>query len=289
MSMEVAIGLPNTVPGTTRDQLLNFAREGEARGFSSLGSLDRLVYPNYEPLVALSAAAAVTERIRLVTGILLLPLRVNAALVAKQAASLQALSGGRFVLGVAPGLREDDYEASGVSMRERGAMMDSMLEKMKRVWAGDEFGTAGAIGPPIDEPPQLVLGGRVDASFERAARFGDGWFMGGGTPEQFGQGVTKLRDAWSAAGREGEPRAMALAYFALGPDAERLAEEDLGHYYAWLGEDVAGQIIASAATDPETVNQYVSAFEQAACDELVWFPTGSDPDQATQLADALGK
>jgi alkanesulfonate monooxygenase SsuD/methylene tetrahydromethanopterin reductase-like flavin-dependent oxidoreductase (luciferase family) len=287
--MDVAIGLPNTVPGTTRDQLLNFAREAEARDFSSLGSLDRLVYPNYEPFVALSAAAAVTERVRLVTGILLLPLRVNAALVAKQAASLQALSGGRLVLGVAPGVREDDYEAGGVSMRERGAMMDSMLEKVKRVWAGDRFGTAGAIGPPIEEPPQLILGGQVDASFARAARFGDGWFMGGGTPEQFRRGLTKLRDAWSAAGRQGEPRGMALAYFALGPDAERLAEEDLSHYYAWLGEDVAGQIVASAATDPETVNQYVSAFEEAGCDELVWFPTGSDPEQATLLADALGK
>jgi alkanesulfonate monooxygenase SsuD/methylene tetrahydromethanopterin reductase-like flavin-dependent oxidoreductase (luciferase family) len=115
--MEVGIGLPATVPGVTRDDLLEWARRADSAGFSSLGVLDRLVYPNYEPLIALAAAAAVTERIRLMTDILLLPQRANAALVAKQALTVHSLSEGRLVLGVAAGLREDDYEASGVPMQ----------------------------------------------------------------------------------------------------------------------------------------------------------------------------
>ena len=287
--MEVAVGLPNAVAGTRGDQLPRFAREAEERGFPSVGTLDRIVYPSYDPFVALSAAAAVTERIRLATTIMILPYRVNAALVAKQAASLQALSGGRLVLGVAVGARDDDYEASGVPTEGRGARMDSMLEEMKRVWAGEERGYAGAIGPPLDEPPQLLIGGSVDASFARAARFGDGWIMGATGPDQFAESLPKVREAWSAAGRDGAPRTAALAYYALGPDAERLADEDLRHYYGWLGEEVAGQIAASAATDPETVSQYVSAFEQAGCDELFMFPCGSDPEQATLLAGALGR
>jgi alkanesulfonate monooxygenase SsuD/methylene tetrahydromethanopterin reductase-like flavin-dependent oxidoreductase (luciferase family) len=287
--MDVAVGLPNAVEGTTGEQLVDFAREAEERGFPSLGTLDRLVYPSYDPFVALSAAAAVTDRIRLATTIMILPYRLNAALVAKQAASLHALSGGRLVLGVAIGARDDDYEASGLSTEGRGATMDSMLEEMERVWAGEERGYAGAIGPPVDEPPQLLIGGSVDASFARAARFGDGWIQGAVGPDQFAETAPKVREAWSAAGRDGSPRLASLAYYALGPDAERLADEDLRHYYAWLGDEIAGQIAASAATDPETVNQYVSAFEQAGCDELFMFACGSDPEQATFLAEALGK
>jgi alkanesulfonate monooxygenase SsuD/methylene tetrahydromethanopterin reductase-like flavin-dependent oxidoreductase (luciferase family) len=286
--MEVGIGLPNAVAGTTGKQLVDFAREAERGNFSSLGTIDRLVYPNYDPFVALAAAAAVTERIRLATTILIVPYRVNAALVAKQAASLQALSDGRLVLGVAIGARDDDYEASGVSTEGRGENLDSMLEEMKRIWDGEERGTAGAIGPVPDDPPQLIVGGQVEAAFRRAARFGDGWMMGGGSPDQFAEMAGKVREAWADAGRDGAPRLVGLAYYALGPDAERLADEDLHHYYGWLGE-MADQIAESAATDAEMVNQYVSAFEQAGCDELVLFPCASDPAQATLLAEALGK
>lgn len=94
--MDVAIGLPNAVPGTTGGQLVEWARRADARGFSSLGTIDRIAYENYEPLTALAAAAAVTERIGLCTSVLLGPLRLNAVELAKEALSLQALSGGRF-------------------------------------------------------------------------------------------------------------------------------------------------------------------------------------------------
>ena len=127
--MDVGIGLPSTIPGVGRDELLEWARRAEARGFSSLGTIDRIVYDNYDPLVALAAAAAVTERIRLASTILIAPYRSNGPLVAKQAASLDRLSNGRLVLGVAVGGREDDYSASGVDFRTRGRRFDEMLEQ----------------------------------------------------------------------------------------------------------------------------------------------------------------
>jgi alkanesulfonate monooxygenase SsuD/methylene tetrahydromethanopterin reductase-like flavin-dependent oxidoreductase (luciferase family) len=282
--VDVGIGLPATIPGTGRKQLLEYARRAEARGFSSLGTIDRLVYDNYEPLIALAAAAAVTERIRLATTILIAPNRLNGALLAKQAASLDRLSGGRLVLGVAVGGRKDDYEASGADFHARGRQMDEMLSQWERIWAGESFGTAGAIGPRAR--PALLFGGGADAVFERAARYGDGWVMGGGAPEQFTTGADRMRAAWQAAGRDGEPRFLALGYFALGERAEAAAQGYLRDYYAFLGE-YAGMIAGSAATDAGTVRQHVDGFAQAGCDELVMIPCDPDPGQVDLLAEAI--
>jgi alkanesulfonate monooxygenase SsuD/methylene tetrahydromethanopterin reductase-like flavin-dependent oxidoreductase (luciferase family) len=285
--MDVAVGLPATIPGVERDQLLEWARRAEARGFSSLATLDRIVYPNYEPLIALAAAAAVTERIRLMTAILIAPYRANGALVAKQAATLHHLSGGRLTLGVAVGGREDDYEASGVDFHTRGRDFDEMLATWKRVWDGDSFGTAGGVGPELPQgPPGLLIGGTADVAFERAAEHGEGWIMGGGTPDMLREGAEKTRAAWQAAGRDGEPRIAALSYFALGEGAREAADGYLRHYYEWLGE-YADMIAAGAAVDAETVKQYVAGFEDAGCDELVMFPSNPDPDQVDLLADAV--
>jgi alkanesulfonate monooxygenase SsuD/methylene tetrahydromethanopterin reductase-like flavin-dependent oxidoreductase (luciferase family) len=287
--MDIGIGLPNAVPGTSGQDLLNWARAAEEAGFSSLGTIDRIVYPNYEPLSALTAAAAVTDRIRLATTVMLGPLRRNAALIAKQALSIDAIAGGgRLVLGLGLGGREDDYAVSGVSLGERAAWMDQGLEQIRRIWSGE--GEADAkIGPrPQGAGPSLIVGGAVDASFERAARWGDGWIMGGGPPDQLAAGVEKLVAAWERHGREGQPRKMALAYFSLGPDAEQNAERYLRDYYGFLGEEVSGMIAGSAAKDPDTVRGYLSAFEGAGCDELVLFPSSSEPGQVQMLASAAG-
>jgi alkanesulfonate monooxygenase SsuD/methylene tetrahydromethanopterin reductase-like flavin-dependent oxidoreductase (luciferase family) len=287
--VDIGIGLPATNPGVQREELLAWARRAEERGFSSLGTIDRLVYPNLESLVVLAAAAAVTERIRLATDILLAPLRGNGALLAKQAATIDALSGGRLTLGVAPGARPDDYEAADVSFERRGRLMDYLLDEIRQVWAGEERGVAGAIGPPParEGGPELLIGGTIDASFRRVARFGDGWAFGGGTPDQFEEMAGKVRRAWSDAGREGSPRLVALCYFALGEGAREAAERYIHHYYAYLGDEIADQIAQSAAVDEEVARQYRDAFASAGADELVYFPCSTDPGQVDLLAEAV--
>jgi len=275
--MDVGIGLPNAVPGTEGEQLVEWAKRAESAGFSSLGTIDRVAYPNYEPMVALGAAAAVTDRIGLVTSILLAPLRHSAAVLAKQAASLNALSGGRLMLGLAPGGRHDDYTAADESFEERGARFDEMLPELREIWQDD------TVGPPGE--PRLIVGGSVDAAYRRAAEHGEGWIMGGGTPDMLEEGRAKLEDAWSAAGRDGRPRVMALAYYSLGDEAEKAAEGYLLDYYAFLGEHAQG-VAASAAKDPDTVKGYLEAFEAAGCDELLLFPCSPDPEQVDLLADA---
>jgi alkanesulfonate monooxygenase SsuD/methylene tetrahydromethanopterin reductase-like flavin-dependent oxidoreductase (luciferase family) len=214
---------------------------------------------------------------------------MNAALVAKQILSLDALAGGgRAVLGIAIGGREDDYEVSGAPMADRGAWLDAGLDQIRHIWNGDGEHES-RIGPrPTGSGPSLIVGGSVDASFERAARHADGWIMGGGSPDDFAGAVEKLDAAWEKEGREGAPRKMALAYFSLGPDAAANAERYLPDYYAFLGEELSGMIAASAAKDADTVQGYLSAFESAGCDELVLFPCSSDPEQVSLLAEAAG-
>jgi alkanesulfonate monooxygenase SsuD/methylene tetrahydromethanopterin reductase-like flavin-dependent oxidoreductase (luciferase family) len=286
--VDIGIGLPATIPGVRRGELLAWARRAEKRGFHSLGTIDRLVYGNLEPLAALAAAAAVTERIRLTTDILLAPLRANGALLAKQTATIDAISNGRLTLGVAVGARADDYEAAGVPFERRGRVMDEVLGEMKRVWAGEERGDAGAIGPPParEGGPELLIGGSVDAAVRRVVRFGDGWTLGGGAPEAFGEMAGKVKRAWSEAGREGAPRLVALCYFALGDAAREAADRYIHDYYTYLGE-VAHQIAQSVAVDEGMAQQYRDAFAAAGADEYIYFPCSTDPAQVDLLADAV--
>lgn len=281
--MDIGIGLPNAVKGVDRRGIVEWAQRAEQAGFASLGTIDRIVYANYESMISLAAAAAVTERIRLVTDILIAPLRTNTALLAKQSATIDNLSGGRLVLGLAPGGRKDDYDVSGADFGGRGRFFDQQLGELKELWSGDQVGP----DPANRERPALLVGGTSDAAFRRAAEHADGWTMGGGTPDQFSRALDQLREAWSSADREGQPRTMALFYFSLGEAAEETARKNLGDYYAFLG-DYVDQVVGSAATDAETLKRYLSAFEEAGADEVICFPASTDLEQIGLLAEAAG-
>jgi hypothetical protein len=98
----------------------------------------------------------------------------------------------------------------------------------------------------------------------------------------------KVRAAWSEAGNEGQPRLMALGYYALGDGAQGKVDAYINDYYAFLGAETAGYIASAAATDPETVQQYMSAYEGAGCDELILFSATAEVEQVGLLAEAAG-
>ncbi|MGH3097827.1 MAG: LLM class flavin-dependent oxidoreductase [Streptosporangiales bacterium] len=285
--MNIGIGLPATIPGTGGKQITGWGRAAEECGFSSLGVIDRLVYGNNEPLVTLGAAAAVTERISLMTSILLVPFRANAALLAKQIATVNNLSGGRLVLGMAVGGYEDDYAASGVPFSGRGRRFDEMLDEMTRIWAGEHRGFAGAIGPqPGVGRDQIVFGGQSDRVYARVASRGAGWVAGSRGVDAFRAGAGAVMQAWAKQGRDGKPRLFAQPYFSLGPRARENAEAYLLDHYAVEGWDAA-QVASLALTDAQAIRESVAAYERAGCDELVLFPCSSDPEQVQLLADAI--
>ena len=284
--VDIGIGLPTTISGVAGTTVLEWARRADAAGFSTLGTIDRVVYGNYDAVPALAAAAAVTSRIRLTTAILISPYRGNGALLAKQLASVDQLSGGRLVVGIAVGGREDDYDATGSDFAGRGKAQDALLAEMRAVWAGEPRGFAGAIGPAPVQPggPPLLIGGNGAAAIRRTTSVGAGWIAGGGGPAMFADGAAGVRDAWTAAGREGAPRLVALGYYALGSGGPDAARRYLTDYYGFLGP-MADQIAAGASTDSDAVRSTVDAFAEAGCDELILFPCSPDLDQVDRLAE----
>jgi alkanesulfonate monooxygenase SsuD/methylene tetrahydromethanopterin reductase-like flavin-dependent oxidoreductase (luciferase family) len=287
--MDIGIGLPSTIPGIPGRLILEWASAAEQAGFSSLGTLDRVVYPNLETVPTLAAAAAVTERIGLTTAILIGPYRGNGALLAKQLATVDAIAAGRLRVGIAVGGRADDYEVTGSSFQQRGRNFDAQLAEMRDVWAQQPRSHAGLIGPaPVRAGgPPLLIGGNAPAAFRRMTEFGAGWIMGGGGPQAFVSGADRARQAWREAGRAGQPHLAALAYVSLGDDAEEHARAYLSDYYSFIG-DFAERIVAGALTSPQKVADTVAGFTEAGCDELILFPCDPGTAQVWMTAEAAG-
>jgi alkanesulfonate monooxygenase SsuD/methylene tetrahydromethanopterin reductase-like flavin-dependent oxidoreductase (luciferase family) len=284
--MDLGVGLPSTIPAATGADVVTWAREADAAGFASVGTLDRVVYGNHETIPTLAAAAAVTSRVRLTTAILIAPNRGNGALLAKQLATVDSFSAGRLTVGIAVGGRPDDYQATGADFDGRGAVFDAQLTRFREIWGAAARSEQGAIGPaPVQAGgPPLLIGGMSKAAVRRVTEHGAGWISGGGGLPVFTQGAERVRQAWSEAGRAGAPRFASLAYYALGPDATSLAKSYLHDYYAFVGER-ASSISAGALTTESAIKDTVAQFAEAGCHELLLFPCSSDVDQLRRLAD----
>jgi alkanesulfonate monooxygenase SsuD/methylene tetrahydromethanopterin reductase-like flavin-dependent oxidoreductase (luciferase family) len=284
--MKIGIGFPANIPGVQGQHLLDWARKADAGPFSSLGIIDRLVYDNYEPLIAFAAAAGATQRIRLTTSVLLAPLR-SATLLAKQAASLDALSGGRLTLGLGVGVREDDFQAVSVPFHRRGKIFDKQLATMQRIWSGERLSDAvGPIGPAPAQAggPEILIGGRAPAAIQRLGTWGNGFISGGGGPQNANNGFRMAEKVWSEAGRAGKPRLVGCTYIALGPDAQTRGGNYIRHYYGAWGEMIA----KSLPTTLEAIQTTIQAYADIGTDELILWPTTTDLDQIDQLAGMLG-
>lgn len=280
--MNVGVGLPSAVPNTGPDLVMEWARRADAGALSSLGVVDRTKYESYDPMTTLAAAAAVTERIGLVTMVVIGPLRNN-ALLAKEAATIDSISGGRFTLGLAVGARTEDYDAAGVLPRGRGARLTEQIADLRSYWERAEVSvmTESGWGPPV------LVGGMSDPSFLRAARYADGYVHGGGPPRTFERAVAKMRTAWFELGRTGAPLLWAQAYFALG-DATEIdrGRAYMRDYYGFTGP-FAEKIAEGMLSTPQAIAQFVRGYAEAGCDELVLLPAVSDIEQLDRLQEVL--
>ena len=285
--MEIGIGLPNTVLEVPGRLMVDWARRAEERGFSSLATIDRLAYPTYDSLTALTAAAAVTERIGLVTNVLLEPL-YPPVLLAKVTACLDQLSAGRLTLGVGVGGRPDDYELAGRSFGDRGRRFDADLELLHQAWAGQPVADSQfPVGPPTTRGRvPLLIGGQARLAAPRAARWGAGFTIGGAPPEMAAGAIQEFTAAWEQAGGTGKPRVVALSYFSLGEDHTETSLANLRSYYGFLGDWAEG-VAAGASRTEAAIRDTAAAFEAAGVDELIFDPTVPALDQVDRLAGVL--
>jgi alkanesulfonate monooxygenase SsuD/methylene tetrahydromethanopterin reductase-like flavin-dependent oxidoreductase (luciferase family) len=285
--MKIGIGLPANIPGVQGKQLIEWAKKADVGPFSSLGLIDRLVYDNYDPLIALAAAAGASHRIRLMTTVLLAPLH-RAAVLAKQVASLDAISGGRLTLGLGVGIREDDFQAASAPFHSRGKVFDEQLATMQRIWSGQPFSAeVGAIGPAPAQAggPEILIGAIAPTALARLGHWGNGFIAGGGGPQMTNQGFRAAENVWNAAGRVGKPRLVGCVYYALGPEAQTRGGNYIHHYY---GAEWGPMIVQSMPVTPEAIKDMRKAFADIGTDELIFWPCLADLDQIDRLEDVLG-
>jgi alkanesulfonate monooxygenase SsuD/methylene tetrahydromethanopterin reductase-like flavin-dependent oxidoreductase (luciferase family) len=288
--MKVGIGLPASIPGVRGDLIIEWAKIADVGPFSSLGIIDRLVYPNYAPLRTLAAAAAVTQRVRLMTTVLLAPLR-SPGILAKQAATLDALSNGRLTLGLGVGGREDDFHVAPALFHTRGRRFEEQLTLMRRIWSGEPPDPdVGAVGPaPVQQGgPEVLIGGYSAAAVRRVGRWGDGFIAGGLAAEPARELYRVAEEAWKTEGRAGRPRFVGAFYFGLGPDALEKAGAYLRDYYAFLGPGVEG-MVQSLPTTPEAVQQAIQTRLDVGMDEVIAWACIPELDQVDRLAEVVSR
>jgi probable F420-dependent oxidoreductase len=213
--------------------MVELAQAAEGAGFESVWTFEHAIvpvdyqskYPYHDsgkmgaapetafvdPLIALTAVAATTKTIRLGTGVNIVS-QVNPLMLAKQCASLDFISGGRFMLGAGIGWLKEEFAAMGTPFERRGARFDDYIAAMKKIWSGDvvehqsEFISWSGFKSyplPVQRPGvPIVMGGDTGKIFERIAKYGDGWFIPAATPERLPDQLSDLKAACNAVGRD---------------------------------------------------------------------------------------
>jgi alkanesulfonate monooxygenase SsuD/methylene tetrahydromethanopterin reductase-like flavin-dependent oxidoreductase (luciferase family) len=290
--VRIGIALPNTTTGTSASLMRAWATRAEERGFAFVSTIGRVPYPSYDSLTSLAVVAGATSRIGLTTNAVLGPTYPDAVL-AKITGTLAQLSGGRLTLGLGVGARESDYRPSERDFAGRGAAFDRQLEYLHAAWRGEAVedgdfpGERRAVVPGAGTPvPPVLIGGHGARAVRRTARWGAGWTGAGGGPRRAEPTVARVREAWRAAGRAGEPRLLGLAYFSANPADHEESDRYVRGYYAYAG-DHAGTIADGVVRTPGRIRGIVDEFAAIGVNELTFTPTIARLDEVDRLADLV--
>jgi probable F420-dependent oxidoreductase len=287
---------PDGLP--TAEDLTAFMRAAEDSGFGGLWVIDRLFHqtPVLDGYTTMVWAAANTRRVRLGSAVLLMPFR-NPALLARQIATVDALSGGRVTLGISLGGRENEHATVGATYRQRARRLEEGVEVLRRLFGGENVTYKGRYFELADatitpRPHQgaslpILLGAGSDAGLARAGRIGDGWIAGGGgSAQQFAANWEKVRAAAETAGRPvGALQNAKLFYLWVDDDASAAQARVERYVHSYYGPryDINNAVFGPPAACAERLR----AFIDAGCQTLILGPSGLDIRQLETIQQRL--
>ena len=287
--------MPVTEPGWTRDILTHWAKKIDQGPYSSLALGERICFPSPDFMATLGACAVLTERVNLVTTVIVLPTH-NPVVLAKQLATVDVFSQGRLVVGVGTGGREEDYFASGTDLtQKRIAVMESHVEIMRKVWAGENV-VEGALRPvepfPIQQPGLPILAGVMGPKgLASAAQWADG--ISGmsmtGRADEAEQAFDQARQAWKSARKTDTPALNTAFWFALGDNADQQIEKHLTRYFNWIDEGSREAMVKHGGFrgTPAELKDRLKAFADIGTDELLLIPTSIDPEEVDRASEVI--
>ncbi|MFT5032201.1 MAG: alkanesulfonate monooxygenase SsuD [Bermanella sp.] len=290
--MKIGICIPYMERGITRKTLLDWCRAIDDGPFHSLSCGERITGYTYEMRTFLAAAAAVTERVRIIPSLYVLPMH-NAVWAAKEIATLDVISEGRVTVTVGVGGREQDYQAVGASFKGRFQRMDDQIVQMKRIWAGESpFEGADIVGPEPFQAggPPILAGSMGPKSINRVAKWADGLygFAMDGNPDLIKHFFDSATQAWQDADRIEKPYRMGGFWYSLADGADKALQNYVFDYLKIFGEDEA-RAVAKTMTmnNPEAIVEGIRAIEALGAEEIQLVPATADIKEVERLAKLL--
>lgn len=289
--MDVGLAFPQMTPDLDRDRIRAWCRAVDEGPFSSLSAGERIAFDNLDGFTLCTAAAALTDRVRIGFNVVVAPWHAP-ALLAKELASIDVLSGGRLEVAVGVGGREQDYRALGSSATNRFQRLDDAVGELRRLWSGGAIVDAAAVGPAPVQPggPPILCSGTGPKSLARAARWADGLthFTLGADPAEADAAFALARRAWVDAGRTDPPRQVTGTFVVLGPDAEARLHAFARRYLDVFGTDVAAWLTERMPLHtPDALHRFLVGLAATGCHEVVLVPGDGDPDQVRQIAEVV--
>ena len=287
-AISIGVALPQMATGLDRGRFEAWCVGVDEGPFSSISAGERITFHNLEGITACAAAAVLTSRVRVVANVVVLPWH-RSAMIAKQLATIDVLSGGRLDVAVGVGGRGQDYHALGMPDNARHSRLDASVTELRALWQGGPAADGKPVGPaPVQAGgPPVYASAMGPKSLARAARWADGvsGFSLLADPSEIRRSNDAARSAWSAAGRADAPRLVTGSFVCLGSDSQERLRDFAYAYLEVFSPDLAASLAAAMPLHTaEALRGAIDAAATAGCDEFIVVPATSDPAMLIEIA-----
>ena len=289
--MDIGLALPQMTTGLDRPTMLQWCQAIDSGPFSSISAGERITFHNLDGFTLCSAAAVLTERVRVLLNVAVLPWHAP-AMAAQELASIDVLSNGRLEVAVGVGGRADDYSALGSAFTKRFQRLDDGVAQLRHYWNGGTAADGKSVGPTPIHPggPPILASAMGPKSLARAAKWADGisGFSLTADAEEMHRANAAAGQAWMDAGRSTKPKLLPASFFALGPDAPETLQSFGYRYLEVFSPDLADALSRSLPLhNDEALRNALVAARDAGCDEFILVPADASVEQVTRVSEVV--